>query len=325
MTPDVVVTFCLAAVAAGGLAYVFLDPLLSGEARARKRQNALVGAGAARRVDRVLNPGANRREQVAQTLKDLDTRDKARRVTIEQRLSYAGLEWSKGKFLVASAILGGVLGFLMFAVTANPLTAASAAVVGGLGVPRWILGFMKKRRIDRFVEELPNALDVIVRGIRSGLPIGDCIRVIAMEAREPVKTEFRTIIEAQALGITIAEAVGKLHDRMPVPEASFFAIVIAIQQKGGGNLSEALGNVSKVLRERRKMKGKIAAMSMEAKASAVIIAALPFIVALLTYLSSPAYIELLWMTNSGKLALAASGFWMLVGIGVMKKMISFEI
>jgi tight adherence protein B len=325
VTPNTLVTFCLAAVAAGGVAYVFLDPLLSGEARARKRQKALVGAGAGRRADRVLNPGANRREQVAQTLKELDTRGKARRVTIEQRLAYAGLEWSKARFLVASAILAAVLGLMMFTVTGNPIIAGSAVVVGGLGVPRWVLGFMKKRRTDRFVEELPNALDVIVRGIRSGLPIGDCIRVIAMEAREPVKTEFRTIIESQALGITIAEAVAKLHDRMPVPEASFFAIVIAIQQKGGGNLSEALGNVSKVLRERRKMKGKISAMSMEAKASAVIIAALPFIVALLTYLSSPAYIELLWTTNSGKVALAASGFWMLMGIGVMKKMISFEI
>ena len=324
MTPTALGAFILVAIAAGGLAYVFLDPLLSGEARVRKRQKALVGIGTARR-ERGAAPGQTRREQVAQSLKELETREKARRVTTEQRLAYAGLDWTKRKFFVASAIAGFGLGFVVLTATGNTLTAAAAALAGGVGLPRWILGFLKRRRTNRFVEELPNALDVIVRGIRSGLPIGDCIRVIATESQEPVKGEFRTIMEAQTVGIPVAEAVAKLHERMPVPEASFFAIVIAIQQKGGGNLSEALNNLSRVLRDRKRMKGKIAAMSMEAKASAVIIAALPFVVALLTWLSSPAYIELLWVTTAGKVALALSAVWMLVGVAVMKKMVSFEI
>jgi tight adherence protein B len=196
--------------------------------------------------------------------------------------------------------------------------------VSGFGLPRWVLSYLKKRRIKRFTDELPNAMDVIVRGIRSGLPLADCMRIIANEAQEPLRTEFRTIIEAQSLGVTIGDAVAKLYERVPVAEANFFGIVIGIQQKSGGNLSEALSNLSKVLRDRRKMRGKIAAMSMEAKASAGIIACLPFVVAILTYLSSPSYIELLWITNAGKIALVCSAMWMSIGIGIMKKMISFD-
>lgn len=324
MTPNPLVVACLAAVAAGGVAFVFLEPLLSGEARARKRQQALVGSGGARRSERVV--GMSRRDQIAQTLKDLDSREKARsRVTVEQRLAQAGLAWTKRKFMVVSAVLGVVCGLLVLSLTGSTLSAGAALFAGALGLPRWILSFLIRRRTERFIEELPNAMDIIVRGIRSGLPLGDCLRIIATEAREPVKSEFRTIVEEQTLGLSPPEAVAKLHSRMPTPEASFFAIVVAIQQKAGGNLSEALNNLSRVLRERRKMKGKIAAMSMEAKASAVIIAALPFLVAFLTWISSPQYIQLLWTTNVGKMALAASACWMAMGVGVMKKMINFDL
>jgi tight adherence protein B len=149
--------------------------------------------------------------------------------------------------------------------------------------------------------------------------------MIASEAAEPVKSEFRAIIEQQALGISIAEAVGKLYERVPVAESNFFAIVIGIQAKAGGNLSETLGNLSRVLRERKKMKAKIQAMSQEAKASAGIIAALPFLVAFLTYLSSPHYIELLWTTQTGRICLVLSAAWMSVGIFIMRKMINFEV
>lgn len=315
----------LAAVSAGGIGYVFLYPLLSGERRAEKRQKALTGAVPERRAQRALNGAGTRREQVAQSLKDLEAREKARhRLTLEQRISQAGLAWSKGRFLLVSGAAGLAVGFVLLLLTQEPLVALAAAFAGAVGLPRWLLGHLKRRRITRFLDELPNAMDIIVRGIRSGLPVGDCLRVIANEAREPVKSEFRAIVEAQTLGISVADSVAKLYDRMPAPEANFFAIVIGIQQKSGGNLSEALGNLSRVLRERKKMNGKIKAMSMEAKASAAIIAALPFVVALLTYLSSPTYIELLWTTFVGKLALAASALWMLIGVTVMKKMISFD-
>lgn len=312
----------LAAVAAGGVAYVFIYPLLSGEARAAKRQKNLLGPSTDRR-ERVST--VNRKDQVAQSLKELEAKQKAiHKVTLESRIAQAGLTWTKQRYYVLSALIALALGFVALVATRNPYVAIGAAFVGGVGVPRWILNHMKKRRIKRFILELPNAVDVIVRGIRSGLPLGDCMRIIASEAKEPVKSEFRTIMEAQAVGMTIGDAVGKLYERVPVSEANFFAIVISIQQKAGGNLSEALGNLSKVLRERRKMGDKIKAMSMEAKASAGIIGALPPIVGLLTYLSSPAYISLLWTTQTGKFALVAGVVWMSFGILTMKKMVSFK-
>lgn len=311
----------LIALAAGALAWVFLGPLLSGEARAAKRQKALVGDPRTRRGDKSV---VNRREQVAQSLKELEARETKARVSIETKLVRAGLDWTKRQFYLISAGLGLVLGLAGLMLSGSPLLALGGLFTGAFGLPQWLLIFLKNRRIDRFVAELPNAVDVIVRGIRSGLPIGDCLRIIAREARDPVRAEFRTIVETQAMGLTMAESVLRLPERMPVPEANFFAIVISIQSKSGGNLSEALGNLSRVLRERRKMSEKIKAMSMEAKASAGIIAALPFIVATLTWISSPNYIELLWTTQAGKFGLVAAAFWMTCGVLVMKKMINFK-
>ena len=318
-----VAAIALAAVSAGGVAYVFLYPLLSGEARAGKRQKALVASGPDRRPERIT--AISRREQVAQSLKDIEQREKTRhRVTLEIRIAQSGLSWTKTRFLVISAALGILAALILMAVTGNPMMAVGGLLVAGLGLPRWLLGFLKTRRVKRFTDELPNALDVIIRGIRSGLPLGDCIRIVATDSPEPIRSEFKAMVDAQTLGISVTDAVGKLYERMPVPEASFFAIVIGIQQKGGGNLSEALGNLSRVVRERKKMAGKIKAMSMEAKASGVIIGALPLIVGALTYLSSPEYIELLWITQVGKLLLTASAVWMLIGIAVMRKMIAFD-
>ena len=315
-------TMMLAAISAGGVAYVFLYPLLSGEKRAEKRQKLLVGTPE-RRLER--GGGANRREQVAQSLKDLEQREKSRhKITLEARMAHAGLSWTKQRFYIVSAIGGVVLGFLLLTLTGSLPVAVAGLFAGGLGVPRWLLSFRKKRRIARYLEELPNAMDVIVRGIKSGLPIGDCLRIIATEAQEPVRSEFRFLVEQQTLGISVSDAVAKLPERVPVPESNFFAIVIGIQQKSGGNLSETLGNLSRVLRDRKKMRGKIQAMSMEAKASGAIIAALPFVVATLTYITSPAYIELLWLTMTGKFMLAVSAVWMTFGILVMKKMINFD-
>ncbi len=314
----------LAAVSAGAVAYVFLYPLLSGEARAEKRQKALVRSPMERRAERVAQ-GVNRRDQVSQSLKELEARQKTRdTLTLEQKLRQAGLAWSKGRFFLVSALLGLGSALVLFSVTLNLIAAGGALFAGSLGLPRWMLSYLKRRRINKFVDELPNAMDVIVRGVRAGLPLGDCLRVIANEAREPLRSEFRAIVETQTLGVPLTESVAKLYERVPVAEANFFAIMIAIQQKAGGNLAEAIGNLSKVIRERKKMKGKIAAMSSEAKASAGIIAALPFVVATLTYLTSPNYISLLWTTQAGQIALVGSGMWMMLGILVMKKMINFN-
>ena len=187
-----------------------------------------------------------------------------------------------------------------------------------------VLSFLKKRREAKFLQAFPDAVDVIVRGIKAGLPLLDSLKLIAAEAQEPVRSEFRSIIETQMIGIPIGEACLKLYERMPVPEANFFGIVISIQQRAGGNLSEALGNLSRVLRDRKKMKAKIQAMSMEAKASAAIIGALPLAVMMLVYITSPQYISLLWTEPFGRMMLAASAVWMSCGIFVMRRMINFD-
>jgi tight adherence protein B len=205
------------------------------------------------------------------------------------------------------------------------MVAAGAVFAGGFGLPLWILTFLRKRRIAAFIKELPTAIDIITRGVRAGIPVGDCFRIISREAEEPIRSEFRLVVEAQTLGLSLGEALVKMYERVPVSDVNFFGIVISIQAKSGGNLSEALANLSRVLRERKKMAGKIQAMSMEAKASGGIIAALPFVVATLTYLTSPDYISLLWRTDIGKLALLGSAIWMSIGVFTMKKMINFDV
>jgi tight adherence protein B len=186
------------------------------------------------------------------------------------------------------------------------------------------VNYCRKRRVKKFLEVFPQAIDIIVRGIKAGIPLGDCFRNIAVEGEEPVKTEFRYIVDTQSLGLTIPEAVERIVERVPTPEASFFSIVITIQAKAGGNLAEALANLSNVLRDRKKMKGKIKAMSAEAKASAGIIGALPFLVAFFVYLTSPAYISLLFTTSTGNMVLGCCAFWMGCGVFVMNKMINFD-
>ncbi len=311
----------LVAVAAGGIAYVALTPLLSGERRADQRRKALSTVKVA--TDRA--GAVNRREQVAKSLKELEAKKDNTKVTLELRIARAGLNWSRSKFYVVSVLMALAVGAVAFFLSRSILMAIGAVFAGGFGLPLWMLAFLKNRRLARFTNELPNAIDVIVRGIRSGIPLNDCLRIIARETEEPLRGEFRLAVEAQTLGLSMADAIQRMHERIPVTEVNFFSVVIGIQSKSGGNLSEALANLSRVLRERKKMRGKVQAMSMEAKASGVIIAALPFIVAILTYLSSPDYVSLLWTTQTGQFALVASAIWMSLGIFSMKKMISFDI
>ena len=207
---------------------------------------------------------------------------------------------------------------------ASLAVAAILGFAGAFGVPRWLLAFLKKRRETKFLDGFPDAVDIIVRGVKAGLPLHDCIKMITLEAAEPIKSEFRLIMETQAIGMPLGEACAKLYERTPLPEANFFGIVVAIQQKAGGNLSEALGNLSKVLRDRKKMKAKIQAMSQEAKASAGIIGALPIAVLTLVYLTSPQYISLLFTNSVGHIMLGGSAIWMILGVLVMKKMINFD-
>jgi tight adherence protein B len=313
----------LAAVAVGGLGWVFVYPLLSGERNVERR---VASAAQTHTIQRAVRGAQkSRREQVEESLKDLELRQrKNHRPTLSQRIEQAGLSWSVRQYILISAGMAVLAFGLVVGSGLGLMPALGFGFAAGLGLPFWMLSFLKKRRESRFLTVLPDAVDVIVRGIKSGLPLLDSLKMVAAEGQEPVKSEFKAIIETQTVGIPLGEACLKLYERMPLPEANFFGIVIAIQQKAGGNLSEALGNLSKVLRERKKMKAKIQAMSMEAKASAAIIGSLPPAVMAIVWITSPNYIELLWTHPTGQLMLLGSAVWMLTGVMVMKKMINFD-
>lgn len=320
---DSLAVFFLASVAVGGIVYVFLYPLLSGEKKAEQRVASVARAEPVARVAR--GQQRSRRDVVESSLKEFEARHKkTKSPPLSVRIAQAGLNWSKQKYLVISAIIG--FGMFMLGLMGNfgLLVSVGLGFAGAFGLPRWLLSFFKKRREAKFLNAFPDAVDIVVRGVKAGLPLLDCMKMITAEAPEPLKSEFRAIIETQAIGIPLGEACGKLYERMPLPEANFFGIVIAIQQKAGGNLAEALGNLSRVLRDRKKMKSKIQAMSQEAKASASIIGALPVCVMTLVWISSPEYISLLFTEPMGHIMLAGSAMWMSCGVLVMKKMINFD-
>jgi tight adherence protein B len=322
MLSQPLILFFLVTASLGGVLWVFVYPHLSGEKKAEKRMAEVARNEPVLRTTR--NVQRSRRVQIEETLKQVEERNKTKKVALTSRLAHAGLAWSKQKFLIVSGALGIVFFLIVLLFDFGLVAALAAGFAASFGLPRWILRILKRRREAKFLNNFPDAVDVIVRGIKAGLPLMDSLRVVAVDASEPVKSEFRQIIETQAIGMPIGEACGRLFERMPVPEANFFGIVILIQQKAGGNLSEALGNLSRVLRERKRMKAKINAMSMEAKASASIIAALPICVMTLVWLTSPGYIGLLWTTPIGRMMLAVSLAWMTCGVLVMKKMINFD-
>jgi tight adherence protein B len=314
----------LAAFAIGGVFWVFVYPIISGQRKAEQRMASVAKPEpVAVRASRVNQK--SRRDSVESTLKQLEDRAKEqKRLPITARISQAGLSWSKRQFMIISTALGAVIFLIVLVSDMGLIAAVALGFAGAFGLPRWLLSYLKKRRESKFLNDFPDGVDVIVRGIKAGLPLLDCLKMIAAESSEPMKSEFKSIIETQAIGMPLGDACLKLYDNMPLPEANFFAIVVSIQQKAGGNLSEALGNLSRVLRDRKKMKAKIQAMSMEAKASASIIGALPLAVMTLVWITSPQYISLLWTDPLGRLMLAGSALWMSCGVFVMKKMINFD-
>ena len=325
MKTQTLALFFLVATAIGGIAWVFIYPHLSGERHREKRRASAAGAAPVARATSARSAQRSRREQVEETLKELDVRSKKpKNPPLSVRIEQAGLDWSKQRFMVTAVGFGLAAFAGMLFLGGGLLGAVILAFAAAFGLPFWMLAYLKKRRQQKFLDTLPDAVDVIVRGIKAGLPLLDSLKIIAQEAPEPAKSEFRIIVETQTIGMPLGEACAKLYDRMPVPEANFFGIVVSIQQKAGGNLSEALGNLSRVLRDRKKMKAKIKAMSTEAKASAVIIGSLPIAVGTLVWLTSPEYIQLLWTHPMGRVMMAGCAVWMCMGMMVMKKMINFD-
>ena len=330
---NIVAIFALAALSTAGLAYGVLFSRIEAqkktESRVRRVQSAETDQNKAKAARDRMQEMSKRRKSVQDSLKDLEKKqqEQTRRVatTLKAKLVQAGLSITPAKFYIISAVFGISAFLLTLLGGGGLLVAVGVAFIMGAGLPRWFVGFLIKRRLNKFLEEFPNSLDVMVRSIKSGLPLTDALRLIAAEGQEPVKSEFRKVVESQQVGLSVPEACARMFTNIPLQEVNFFAIVIAIQSQAGGNLSEALGNLSRVLRERRKMRAKVNALSMEAKASACIIGALPFIVALLVYLTSPEYISILFQDPRGHLILGISAVWMSIGILVMRNMINFDI
>jgi tight adherence protein B len=293
----------------------------------KRAQTITASGGKAERLRRAkaaANDPTNRRKQLVRGLKAQEREQRRAANSLESRMVQAGLEFPIIWFWAASAGFA-VAAFLTTLVFHQPIWAAAGlAVAAGLGLPRWIVGFLAKRRTKAFTEAFSDAIDIIVRGIKSGLPVHDCLRIIARESPAPLGPEFQKLVENIAMGVALDQGLEKMYQRMPTSELRFFSIVLSIQAKTGGNLAEALGNLSSVLRARKLMREKIKAMSSEATASAFIIGCLPPGVVTLITVASPAYMTIMFTDPRGNLMLMAGAMWMGLGIFVMRRMINFK-
>ncbi len=274
----------LAGIAGGGLVYVLAIPYLSGERKASKRVgNVAQGQRTVRK--RAAQSLQIRKQQVQDTIKDIEAKQKRKKwVPLRTRLIRAGVTMKPRTYYILSFLAGVAGGFIVLVTGSSPIVSLLAAFACGFGLPRFILARMTKRHQAKFLLEFANAIDIIVRGIKSGLAFSDCMQIIATESPEPVRSEFANLIEQQKVGVPLAEAFERMYERMPLQEVKFFAIVIAIQNQIGGNLAEVLSNLAQVLRDRYRLQAKVRAFSAEAKTSAIIIAALPPCIILAIYL-----------------------------------------
>jgi tight adherence protein B len=320
------------AVSVGGLALALFYPYFAGSADAVRRAKVL--AGKDRSVQKLglrarllaEDPKDTRRKQLQESLKQIEEREKQRkqRLTLRLLISQAGLDITPRLFYLVSLATGGLIAGATFIVGAPWYLAIVAFLAGALGLPRWALRYMRRRRQNQFLDGFADAVDVMVRGLKAGLPITDAMKVIATETAPPVGPEFLEVVEGQRIGISMDQGIDRMFDRMPLPEVNFLGIVMVIQQKTGGNLAEALNNLSRVLRDRKKMKAKIKAVSQEAKASAAIIGSLPVLIMAAMTVLNPAYLNPLFDTKIGNIMLVGSVLWMGTGVLVMRKMINFD-
>ena len=324
MNPIIFAILAILGVGAAGLAFA---PGLIGTSRATKRIRSFQGDMAAnRREANASRQREDRRKNIQSTLKkETDLVGKRKKsVPLQDQIYQAGMKTTKRAFIRNQVIVGAIIFVVVFFLQVHWAFALVFGLAGGYLGPKFWLSRARKKYTHKYLEELPNAVEAIVRGVKSGLPLNDSMRLVAKEAKEPIKSEFQRVIDQQSVGKTMPEAVATLYERMPVPEVNFFIVVITVQQQAGGNLSEALGNLSRVLRNRKKMKQKIKAMSSEAKASAGIIGALPFLVAILVTLTTPGYLLPLIETPIGMIWLGIAIIMMCTGLFIMNKMIQFD-
>lgn len=271
--------------------------------------------------------GVDKRKEIQEQLRrQEEQRKKAAGVPLSVLMERAGIEGTVTALYLKFVIIGVVLAAGISFAGLQPLYAFGIIPpIFAVFLPKKFVNWKIGRLQKKFIAEFPNAIDVLVRGVRTGLPVNEGMRVIAREIPEPVATEFRLITESTAVGVTLDDALQRFFNRMPLSEVNFFNIVLTIQKQTGGNLSEALGNLSNTLRERKKLRNKIKALSSEAKASAAIIGSLPFLLACVLFVIAPDYIGLLFSMTLGHYMIAGGLFWMGCGCFMMKTMIDIEI
>lgn len=321
----VVIVAMVMVLAVGGAMFAYSG----GDSRSAKRITAIAKPQAAGRGGaKVGENAALKRKNVTALLKEIESKSAAQKqkLTLRQRLEQAGLaNVSVRTYWIVSGVVSTLCTLIAFATGQAWFVTLLIGFATGFGLPRWVLGFMKARREKAFTAEFANAIDVIVRSVKSGLPTNEALRIVARELPDPCGAEFGRLCEGLKVGVTLDQGVKKMYESMPTPEVAFFGIVMTIQQKSGGNLSEALGNLASVLRDRKRLTGKIKAMSSEAKASAAIIGSLPPGVMGIVYVTTPGYISLLFSEHMGNLMLLFCAFWMSMGIMVMRKMINMKV
>ncbi|WP_127751983.1 type II secretion system F family protein [Devosia sp. 1566] len=315
----------LAMVAVGAAGFALVPSALGSSRRAAKRRAAFKVDRGTRLATDSARVRDQRRKSVQDALKSqTDALNAKKRVHLPQLLFQAGMTIKPATF-IRNSIIAGVIIFLLLVLVQVPFYfAAIFAVAGAYLGPRMYVSRKRRKYQDKFLDELPNAVEAIVRGVKTGLPLNDSIRVVAKDAKEPVKSEFQRVLDQQSFGMSMTDAVQVLLERVPLAEVNFFVVVISVQQQAGGNLSEALGNLARVLRNRKKMKQKVKAMSSEAKASAGIIGSLPFVVATLVSVVSPAYLAPLFTTPLGNMWLGVAFVMLSFGVFVMNRMIQFD-
>ncbi len=330
MDPQILVLIVFGAMAIGGLAIVVMAP--TPKDKTKKRLASLQEGKQSRRsasTGQTEAQSKERRRKLQDSLAAIDDKTKnlkkKKRVSIDQMLEQAGLAFKPKDFYIASLIAALAFGALGLISGQKLWITGLMFVVGGLGFPRWVVNFLRGRRQKKFTNEFSTAIDVIVRGVKSGLPVNECLKIIGREAPRPVCDEFHMMVEGLRIGLTLEQTLERMFERMPLQEVKFFGIVLMIQQKTGGNLAEALGNLAAVLRSRKLMEGKIKALSSEAKASAYIIGSLPFLVMGAVKMSTPDYLDPLFITRTGNFILIGAGIWMSMGIFVMKKMTQIKV
>jgi len=310
-----------------GLGFVLAGGGDSGASKTVKRAQLIAGGdrqAIAARAKAAANTPDARRKQILKTLKEQDQKKKKASLTIAARLRAAGLGDKVQMFWIISGVVGLTAGLVLLLLRQMPIIALGAAFAAGFGLPRWVVGMMAKARTKKFTTAFSDAIDIIVRGIKSGLPVHDCLKIIGKECPEPLAGEFRVLVENTGMGMSMDQALERMYERMPTNELRFFTIVLTIQAKTGGNLAEALGNLSTVLRARKLMAEKIKALSAEAVASAFIIGSLPPGVVAMISITAPTYMAPMFSDQRGHFMLMIAGFWMTVGIVVMRKMINFK-